>query len=140
MMPVPIFLDFCIMNKSDSEFLRNHSIKYLEMAFRTDKTERLDNPDGYGKRTGECGDTVEFFLVCQENILKSVSFCTEGCLNTSACCNTVANFAQGKTIDEAWEIIPDHVIEYLKTLPEDHSHCAELAVGTLYRALTNIDL
>ncbi len=110
------------------------------MALSTDKTERLNNPDGYGKRTGECGDMVEFFLNCQGNILKSVSFCTKGCMNTNACCNTVANFAQGKTIDEAWEIIPEHVIKYLKTLPEDHSHCAELAVGTLYRALTNIDL
>ena len=128
------------MNNSNSEFLKNHSLKYIEMALRTDKIERLNNPDGYGKKTGECGDTIEFFLVCHRKILKSVSFCTKGCLNTNACCNTVAKFAQGKTIDEAWEIMPEQVMEYLETLPRDHAHCAELAVGTLYQALTNIDL
>jgi nitrogen fixation NifU-like protein len=126
------------MNNYKSEFIKNHSLNYLEMALRTDRIERIENPDGYGKKIGDCGDTIEFFLLCHKSILKSVCFYTRGCLNTNACCNVVAEFAQGKTIDEAWEILPGHVIEYLETLPHDHSHCAQLAVGTLYLALTNI--
>ncbi|MBU1344422.1 MAG: iron-sulfur cluster assembly scaffold protein [Proteobacteria bacterium] len=126
------------MDHINSDFLENHSLHYIEMALRTDKIERIDNPDGYGKRIGDCGDSVEFFLMHHENRIKSVSFFTRGCLNTTACCNTVATFAQGKTIDEAWEIVPEQVIEYLNTLPKDHFHCAELAVGALYLALRNL--
>jgi nitrogen fixation NifU-like protein len=44
---------------------------------------------------------------------------------------------EGKTIGEAWEIAPEAVADYLETLPEDHFHCAELAVGALYMALSN---
>ena len=49
----------------------------------------------------------------------------------------VAFLAEGKTIGEAWEIAPEAVAEYLETLPEDHFHCAELAVGALYLALSD---
>jgi len=128
-----------IMDNNNSDFLKNHSLKYIEMALRTDKFERLNNPDGYGKRTGDCGDTIEFFLICHKNILKSVSFCIRGCMNTKACCNTVVELVQGKTVDEAWGISPQQVIEYLETLPSDHSHCAELVVGTLYQALADLN-
>ncbi len=126
------------MNKNTKEFLENHSLKYIEMALSTDRIERVSHPDGYGKRTGDCGDTVEFYLMCTENILGSVSFTTQGCLNTTACCNAVARFAEGKTIDEAWQILPEQVISYLETLPDDHDHCAQLAVGALYLALADV--
>ncbi|MCP3873421.1 MAG: iron-sulfur cluster assembly scaffold protein [Desulfobacteraceae bacterium] len=126
------------MNENYSTMFKNHSLNFIEMALRTDKIERIENPDGYGKRIGECGDSVEFFLSCHQNVLTTVFFCTKGCLNTNACCNTVAKFAQGKTIDKAWDIQPEQVASFLKTLPQDHTHCAELAVGALYRALANL--
>jgi len=108
------------------------------MALRTDRIERVANPDGYGKRTGDCGDTVEFFLTCENNIIQHVSFYVQGCINTIACCNTVARFAKGKPIESAWDISPDRVSDFLETLPEDHFHCAELAVGALYLALADL--
>ena len=40
-------------------------------------------------------------------------------------------------MDEAWEITPETVANFLETLPADHYHCAELAVGTLYLALSD---
>lgn len=58
-------------------------------------------------------------------------------MNTMACCNTVVHMAQGLTPDQAWEITPDQVAEYLETLPEDHYHCAELSLGGFYLALTD---
>jgi len=129
------------MNESNySIYFRSHSLKYIEMALRSDKIGKIENPDGYGKRIGECGHTVEFFLTYFKNTLTNVSFCTKGCLNTTACCNTVAKFAQGKIIEEAWDVLPETVIEYLETLPDDHSHCAELAVGCFYVALSNLAL
>lgn len=108
------------------------------MALRTDKIERLHNPDGYGKRIGNCEDSVEFFLTCHKNTLASVSFCIRSCMNTNACCNTAAMPAQGETIEKALEISPEQVIEYLETLPQDHLHCAELVTGAITRQILNL--
>jgi len=127
-----------MMEQQTTNFLRDHSLKYIEMALRTDSIERVTNPDGYGKRTGDCGDTVEFFLTCNNNILETVSFDVHGCMNTNACCNAVATFAKGKPIESAWDITPELVNSFLETLPEDHFHCAELAVGAIYLALADL--
>jgi nitrogen fixation NifU-like protein len=119
------------------DFWRDHSLHYLEMAFRHDRRGRLQNPDGYGKRIGECGDTVEMFLCIKKGRIQSVSFDTNGCINTNACANTVSHLAEGKTIGEAWEITPEEVIEFLETLPEENYHCAELSIGAFSMALAN---
>ena len=108
------------MNDTQTDFFNRHSLKFIEMALSTDNIERIETPDGYGTRTGECGDTVEFFLIKKENTLDIISFVTQGCIHTTACCNTVALFAQGKPIEKAWEIFPEDVIQYLETLPQDH--------------------
>jgi nitrogen fixation NifU-like protein len=107
------------------------------MAFRHDKRERIANPDGYGKRTGDCGDTVEVSLLIRNERIRSVYFDTDGCMNTNACCNTVAHLAEGRKVEEAWDITADDVIAYLRTLQPENYHCAELAVGALYLALVN---
>ncbi|MCP4670353.1 MAG: iron-sulfur cluster assembly scaffold protein [Desulfobacula sp.] len=127
------------MLNNNMNFFQDHSLKYIEMALRTDRIERITDPDGYGKRTGDCGDTVEFFLNCNDNTISSSSFQVHGCMNTTACSNTVAKFIQGKTIESAWKISPEKVNKFLETLPEDHFHCAELAVGALYLALADLE-
>ncbi|MFO7964103.1 MAG: iron-sulfur cluster assembly scaffold protein [Desulfobacterales bacterium] len=113
----------------------HHSQTYLEMALRTDRHRTVENPDAYGEKTGRCGDTIAFFVIIDGNRIESISFSTDGCLNTNACANAVAELNEGKMLDEAWEITPETVIEYLQILPEDAMHCAELSVGAFYRAL-----
>lgn len=125
------------MGDTPFNFWQDHSLNYLEMAFRSDRNEIIEKPDGYGKKTGDCGDTVEMFLVVTKNIVKHLSFQIEGCRNTTACANTVAFLAEGKQVDKAWDITPDDVIEYLATLSKENYHCAELAVGAFYLALAN---
>jgi nitrogen fixation NifU-like protein len=116
---------------------QDHSLTFLEMAFRTDHRERLDKPDGYGKKSGDCGDTVEFFIKLDGDILSTVSYDINGCLNTNACCNAVVALAAGMTLDVAWEVVPERVAGFLESLPQDHFHCAELAVGAFYLALAD---
>jgi nitrogen fixation NifU-like protein len=110
---------------------------YLEMAFRNDRRTIIANPDGYGKRTGDCADTVEIYLTVRDGQIQSVSYETNGCMNTNACANTVAELIEGKDVASAWGLTPDDVINYLVTLPSENVHCAELAVGALYLALQN---
>ena len=124
-------------NQQESKLYGELSAHYVEMATQMDKRRIIKDPDGYGKRTGECGDTVEMFLIVRKNSIHSVSFITDGCINTHACANCVAFLAEGKSIAEAWEITPEDVIDFLETLPEENFHCAELAVGAFCLALVN---
>ena len=125
------------MNKATFDFWQDHSLHYLEMALRTDRREIVEHPDGYGKKRGVCGDTVEIFLSLRHGRIETISYNTDGCIHTNACTNTVALLAEAKTLDEAWGITPEDVIAYLETLPREQFHCAELAVGTLYLALAD---
>ncbi len=125
------------MGEQVKDFWQEHSLKFLEMAFRTDRQERIAQPDGHGKNTGQCGDTVEFFLTIQDDIIKNISFEINGCMHTNACANALAHLAEGLTIEKAWEITPRQIADFLETLPDDHFHCAELAVGAFYLALAD---
>ncbi len=120
-----------------TDFWQAHSLKYLEMALNTDRRERIHDPDGYGRHTGECGDTIEIFLKVHKDTVTNAAFDCDGCMNTAACANTVVHMAEGKRVDDAWEIATEDVTAFLETLPENDIHCAELAVGALYKALAD---
>ncbi|MBW1853023.1 MAG: iron-sulfur cluster assembly scaffold protein [Deltaproteobacteria bacterium] len=119
------------------DFFKDHSPNFLEMAFHRDYHERIKEPDGYGRESNECGDTVEFFLVVRDKTISSISLSINGCINTNACSNAVAFMVEGKTVSQAWEITPKKVNDYLGTLPPEEIHCAELAVTALRRSLIN---
>jgi len=119
------------------DFWQDHSINYIKMALNTEQMEIPQHPDAYGKNKGACGDRVEIFLTVQDDYILSASFNMDGCMNTRAAANTVVMMIEGKSVKEAWGISPDSVIEYLETLPKESEHCAELAVGALYKALAN---
>ena len=123
------------MSDKAFDFFNDHSVHFLEMALTTERQEKVHAPDGYGTNTGECGDTVEMFLMVNIEKIERVSFAINGCIHTHACANTVATLSEGKTVQEAWDIGPETVVEFLETLPVDHFHCAELAVGAFYQAL-----
>lgn len=125
--------------KTDNESIQCHSQHYYEMALQTDRRKRVDTPDGYGRRTGECGDTVEFFLMVDktQDRISKIFFEIDGCVNTSACANTMAFLSEEKTIMDAWEIKPEDIIDYLEILPQEEMHCAELVAGAFYLALSD---
>jgi nitrogen fixation NifU-like protein len=126
-----------MMDAHQNDVWQNHSLTFLEMAFRTDRQERIMRADGYGKNTGDCGDTIELFLILEGNRIKTISYILNGCMNTNACANAIIVLAEGKSMEKAWEIRPEDVAAFLESLPQDHFHCAELAVGALYKALAN---
>ena len=108
------------------------------MALRTDRRRRPAQPDGYGKNTGQCGDTVEIFLVAPHDRIKAVFYDTDGCGATNACANAVAEMVTDAKIGAAWQVSPEVICTFLETLPAGHHHCAELAAGALYRALVDL--
>ena len=125
------------MNDDKLDLLKNHSERYLQMALSTERRGIYEQPDGYGRNTGECGDTVVTYLVVRDGLIRHATFDTNGCINTHACANTVSYMVEGKKVAHAWKVKPEDVIAYLETLPKENYHCAELAVGSLYLALSN---
>ena len=125
------------MDQESMDFWQQHSIKFLEMALTADRREVLKNPDGYGKRTRECGDTIELFLTVRGGRIVNACFETNGCIYSVACANAVIRLVEGKSIQEAWTVTPEMIADYLETLPGKEFHCAQLAVQALFLALAN---
>lgn len=119
------------------DFWQDHSDTFLTMAYLWDRRSATKNPDGFGQKTGECGDTIALYLRIDNDVISEVAFEIEGCLNTNACCNALAVHIEGQETDNCWDISTETLINFLETLPADHYHCAELTIGTFYLALAD---
>jgi len=97
----------------------------------------MDNPDGYGRVTGSCGDTMEIFLTFQKDRVKEATFQTNGCAPSIVCGSFAAELALGKSPDELVEITGETILEVAGGLPEENEHCAFLAAKTLQEAVNN---
>lgn len=84
---------------------------------------------------GSCGDRIHVDLHIEGDILLEVKCIPQGCVYTQACASAMSVLATGRTIDQALKIQPQDVAEELEGLPEDHLHCARLAVNTLGDAI-----
>ncbi|MGD8267512.1 MAG: iron-sulfur cluster assembly scaffold protein [Desulfobacterales bacterium] len=114
-----------------------HSLTFLEMAFRTDRQKNMPHPSGVGHNVGACRDQIRIYLAINGGIIREVAYELEGCLNTNACANALAEMVEGHTVAAAWTLKPEMLAEFLQSLPPDHFHCAELAVGAFYKALAD---
>ncbi|MFX0073999.1 MAG: iron-sulfur cluster assembly scaffold protein, partial [Candidatus Hermodarchaeota archaeon] len=84
---------------------------------------------------GPCGDSMSFFLKIKDNIIEKANFITDGCgASVATGCQTML-LIENKTVDDAKKLQPEDVDVALNGLPEDHKHCAELAIRTLRRAI-----
>jgi nitrogen fixation NifU-like protein len=119
------------------DFWQDHSEQFLVMANLWDRRMALAHPDGVGSKTGDCGDTITMYLSVKKGVVEQLTFELSGCINTNACSNAVAVLVEGKPLEQCWNVGAADIIDFLETLPEDHHHCAELAVGTLYLALAD---
>lgn len=124
------------MDHSSRSF-EEHSENFQKMVSKVERYGQLDSPDGYGQRTGDCGDTIDIFLSVRAEQIQMVTFTVEGCANTVACGNTVSFLMEGRSLADGWKLTAENVSNYLESLPPDHFHCAELAVGAFYRALAD---
>jgi len=114
--------------------LAGYSQKFKDELFNPKNIGKIENPDSRVRIKGVCGDTVEMFLTVRDGRIYDIKFVTDGCGATVACVSYVTRTAQGKPIKEALRMEPDNVDRYFEGLPEEHKHCAKLAVITL-RAL-----
>jgi nitrogen fixation protein NifU and related proteins len=120
------------------DFWNDHSETFLTMAYLWERRQAIEQPDGYGRKTGDCGDSISIYLVVKDGRISRVNYELDGCLHTNACANALASLVEGKTMEQGWAIMPHDIIAFLETLPQDHHHCAELTVGAFYLALAAV--
>ena len=99
----------------------------------------MENPDAIGKIKGPCGDTMKINLKIEKQKIKQACFWTDGCGATISCGSMLTKMVKGKTIEEAADITSEKLTDVLGGLPDEHLHCATLAVNTLHEAIKNYD-
>jgi nitrogen fixation NifU-like protein len=94
-------------------------------------------PEAEGKATGVgvCGDSIEIFLSIQNQIIENIGQIPHGCTYTVACGSALSLLVKGKSLEAALTVTPEDVATELGGLPDDHMHCASLAVNTLGEAI-----
>jgi len=95
----------------------------------------IENPDVAGKVKGPCNDTMRVDLRVKKNVIQNARFWTDGCGASIACGNMLTSMIKGKNIDEVNGISSEKLLGVLDGLPEEHQHCAKLAVDTLYKVV-----
>jgi nitrogen fixation NifU-like protein len=96
----------------------------------------LENPDGYARITGSCGDTMQIYLKFHNDVVNDATYETDGCGSSGVCGSFAAELALGKNPDELVDITGDTILSLLGELPEEERHCAFLAAETLQAALS----
>lgn len=95
----------------------------------------LENPDAQGHFLGSCGDRMQVDLQIEAGKISEARFMADGCGATLACGSMITKIARGMTLNQATQITAESLLTALGGLPEDHEHCAELAVMTLRDAV-----
>ena len=95
----------------------------------------IQSPDGFGRVTGSCGDTMEIYVKVRDNKVINASFWTDGCGPSIASGSMVTELVKGKSIIGAGKLTQNDVLDALGGLPDENIHCALLAVNTLKAAI-----
>ena len=114
-----------------NDFLKAFSDKFKAELLNPQNIGRIDNPDCFVRVTGVCGDIIEMYLLVANDKITDIKFLTNGCGATVACSSYATRISKGKTIKNAFRIKPKDINNYFEGLPNEHKHCAKLAVITL---------
>jgi nitrogen fixation NifU-like protein len=90
--------------------------------------------------SGPCGDSMNFFLKFKDNLIEKVCFFTTGCGASIAAASQTTILIEGKSLEYAERLTPNDIDDALGGLPDDHKHCAELAIRTLRKAIEKYKL
>ena len=127
------------VNGLQNQILEETRAKFGDVAFERWQNPlyagAMDSPDGHGRITGSCGDTMEIFLKFENTKVIEATFLTDGCGSSTVCGSFAAELALGKTPDEIVEINGETILKILGKFPEENRHCAFLAADTLQDAL-----
>lgn len=97
----------------------------------------LDDPSGVAVMTGQCGDSISMTISVVEGRIEDIRSEPMGCGYTVVCASVVSEMAHGMGLDEVMHLEPEDVAREVDGLPEDHMHCARLALNVLGEAIVD---
>lgn len=97
----------------------------------------MDQADSHAQMKGSCGDTMQMYLLVDDNRVNQVSYVTDGCSSSSIAGSFTAEMAMGKTLTEVLDMTGADVLQEIGAFPEAEEHCAHLAVSTLHEAVNS---
>lgn len=112
-----------------------YSEKTIDHFLKPRNLGEIPAPDGFGRVTGPCGDTMEIYLKLRDGRVTNASFWTDGCGPSIASGSMITEMAKRMNISEAQRISQHDVLAALGGLPEESEHCALLAANTLKEAI-----
>lgn len=121
--------DHAAPKQADKRFLR-HAQFPMNMG-------QIAAPTGYANGVGQCGDSVEVAIEAADGSIRDIKVMPHGCIYTVVCASAMSELAQNKSLEQALELNPEDIDQALGGLPEDHLHCARLAVNTLGEAIAD---
>jgi nitrogen fixation NifU-like protein len=110
---------------------------FLHLARQPENIGSIENPSGRGGAVGQCGDSVEVSLKIVGGVIAAIKVVPRGCIYTLVCASAMSELVKGKGLDDALYLEPDEIAAALGGLPEDHMHCARLAVNSLGEAIAD---
>lgn len=94
---------------------------------------------GYARKTNPvCGDILEFWAHCDQGEV-TVAFRASGCVPVLAIGSLVADYCQGRSMEEVRQIDRNFLGDLIGPLPRSKKHAISLAVRTLEETLRNLN-
>jgi len=99
---------------------------------------RLNSPSGSGTiGNPSCGDVMTIDIQVENDIITEAKFQTYGCAAAIASGSMTTELIKGKTIEECKQLSMDDIVKKLGGLPEEKTHCSNLATEALQKAIKN---
>ncbi len=95
----------------------------------------MENPDGHASIKGICGDTIGIWLRIEDDRIIEATYDTDGCFPSIISGKAAAQLARGRTVEDAYQLEKNDILDALGGLPDESQHCAQLAAEALKEAI-----
>lgn len=112
-----------------------YSSRAIEYYTKKVNVGKIEHPEGFSRFTGQCGDSMEFYLKIESGVIKDAKFQAMGCAGAFSSGSALCEMIKGKTPAEAEQMDEDDIMIHLGKIPEPKIDCACLAKETLRRAI-----
>ncbi len=119
------------------EMKRAYSEKAMEYATNPVNIGPMQDANGYASVADSHGDELALWLKVEDNVIKKATYFTKGCLTIKIAAGAITEMVTGKTLEDAMEITPKELREFIGKTPRKTWHCTVLAVDTLHEAIRN---
>ncbi len=128
------------MEDKRTELLRSmgYSDKAINMVMNKVNLGEMENPTVTSREQGTCGDVMFLYLRMEDDTIRDASYEFVGCAGLQSAGAGITEMVKGMSGEGAEKITSQDLIRYLESLPKAKYECAEIACGSLRKALGNL--